>query len=153
VAHSAPSIDAEDAERTPPIIALDTADHLLTLGTTGYAKRYGVDLERRLTLLAEGTTLVGQDRMIANGTPSGLLSVRFHLAPKVMVRRVSGEGLVRLVLPNGAVWSFLWEGADFHEEESVRQSSYLGFHKTRQLVLETEAAADREIAWIFTLEQ
>ncbi|UXN75537.1 heparinase II/III family protein [Devosia sp. A8/3-2] len=126
---------------------------MLTLGTTGYAKRYGVDPERRLTLLAEGTTLVGQDRMIANGTPSGLLSVRFHLAPKVMVRRVSGEGPVRLVLPNGAVWSFLWEGADFHEEESVRQSSYLGFHKTRQLVLETEAAADREIARIFTLEQ
>jgi uncharacterized heparinase superfamily protein len=61
--------------------------------------------------------------------------------------------MVRLVLPNGQVWSFLWEGAQCHEEESVRQSAYLGFHKTRQLVLETEVAADREIAWIFTLEQ
>jgi uncharacterized heparinase superfamily protein len=57
------------------------------------------------------------------------------------------------VLPNGQVWSFLWEGAECREEESVRQSAYVGLHKTRQLVLETEVAADREIAWIFTVEQ
>ena len=106
-----------------------------------------------ITLLSEGTTLVGQDRMIAKGTPSGLLAVRFHLAPGVMVRRNRGEGIVRLVLPNGAVWSFLWEGAAFREEESVRQSAYVGFHKTRQLVLEADVAADAEVAWIFTLEQ
>src|SRR5690606_17833967 len=114
---------------------------------------FGVELERRLTLLSEGTTLVGQDRMIATGTPSGLLAIRFHLAPGVTVRRNGDEGIVRLVLPNGAVWSFLWEGARFRDEESVRQSAYVGFHKTRQLVLETEVAANAEVAWIFTLEQ
>ena len=154
VAHSGPTIDAEDAlPSDAPIVALDAADHLLTLATNGYARRFGVTLERRLTLLSEGTTLVGQDRMIANGTPSGLLAIRFHLAPGVMVRRNRGEGIVRLVLPNGAVWSFLWEGAQFREEESVRQSAYLGFHKTRQLVLEADVAADAEVVWIFTLEQ
>jgi len=154
VAHSAPTIDAEDApaERAPAM-TLDSADHLLTLTSTGYGKRFGVDLERRLTLLSGGTTLVGQDRMVAHGTPSGLLAIRFHLAPGIMVRRNRGDGIVRLVLPNGAVWSFLWEGATFREEESVRQSSYLGFHKTRQLVLEADVAADAEVAWIFTLEQ
>ena len=57
------------------------------------------------------------------------------------------------MLPKGAVWSFLWEGAHFREEESVRQSAYVGFHKTRQLVLEADVAADAEVAWIFTLEQ
>ncbi len=154
VAHSAPTIDAEDAMVTgAPSMTLDPADHVLTLSCDGYAKRFGVELERRLTLLSGGTTLVGQDRVIAAGEPSGLLSIRFHLAPGVMVRRNRGEGIVRLVLPNGAVWSFLWEGADCREEESVRQSSYLGFHKTRQLVLETEVTADTEVAWIFTLEQ
>jgi uncharacterized heparinase superfamily protein len=154
VAHSAPTIDAEDAAALPPPrMTLDAADQLLILTTSGYAKRFGVDVERRITLLAEGTTLVGQDRMIASGTPSGLLAVRFHLAPNVMVRRNRGEGIIRLVLPNGAVWSFLWEGASFREEESVRQSAYLGLHKTRQLVLEADVAADAEIAWIFTLEQ
>lgn len=154
IAHSAPTIDAEDAASAPPpTMSLNAADQLLTLTTAGYAKRFGVDIERRITLLAEGTTLVGQDRMIANGTPSGLLAVRFHLAPGVMVRRNRGEGIVRLVLPNGVVWSFLWEGASFRDEESVRQSAHVGFHKTRQLVLEAEVVADAEIAWILTLEQ
>ncbi len=168
IAHSAPTIDGQDANPlrlsgplagrllssgTPPLLRLDAADHLLTLKTAGYAKRFGVELERRLTLLAEGTTLVGQDRMIATGTPSGNLDLRFHLAPGVMVRRNRGEGIVRLVLPNGAVWSFLWEGAELHEEDSVRQSSYVGFHKTHQLVLEADVVAGAEIAWIFTLEQ
>jgi uncharacterized heparinase superfamily protein len=169
IAHSAPTIDAEDAQPVAttgamsgrllqaggvPKMTLDAADHLLTITSSGYARRFGVDLERRLTLLSGGTTLVGQDRMIANGTPKqGLLAVRFHLAPGVMVRRNRGEGIVRLVLPNGAVWSFLWEGAEFHEEDSVRQSSYVGFAKTRQLVLETEVTPGAEVAWIFTLEQ
>ncbi|MGB3335803.1 MAG: heparinase II/III family protein [Devosia sp.] len=155
VAHSGPTIDAEDAiGSSDPTISLETADHLLTLSTEGYARRFGVTLERRLTLLSGGTTLVGQDRMVASGnTPSGLLAVRFHLAPGIMVRRNRGEGIVRLVLPNGAVWSFLWEGAHFREEESVRQSAYVGLHKTRQLVLEADVAADAEVAWIFTLEQ
>jgi uncharacterized heparinase superfamily protein len=170
VAHSAPTIDAEDADPVrssgmlagrltqsgpEPMMELDTADHLLSLTTSGYAKRFGVDLERRLTLLSGGTTLVGQDRMIANGpvAPDGLLAVRFHLAPGVLVRRNDGEAIVRLVLPKGAVWSFLWEGAELHEEDSVRQSSHIGFHKTRQLVLEADVQAGAEIAWIFTLEQ
>lgn len=154
VAHSSPTIDAEDAPTAPPpVMTLEPADQLLSLTSLGYARRFGVNVERRITLLSGGTTLVGQDQMIANGTPSGLLAVRFHLAPGVMVRRNSGEGIVRLVLPNGAVWSFLWEGARFREEESVRQSAYVGLHKTRQLVLEADVVAGGEIAWIFTLEQ
>lgn len=154
VAHSGPTIDAEDADGSrAPGLQLDSADHLLTLTSAGFGKRFGVTLERRLTLLSGGTTLVGQDRMLATGTPSGLLAIRFHLAPGIMVRRNRGDGIVRLVLPNGAIWSFLWEGAQLREEESVRQSAYLGFHKTRQLVLEADVAADAEVAWIFTLEQ
>jgi uncharacterized heparinase superfamily protein len=154
IAHSAPTVDAEDAsERVGAKMTLTPADHLLTLHTEAYAKRFGVDIERRITLLSGGTTLVGQDRMIAKTTPSGLLALRFHLAPGVLVRRNRSDGIARLVLPNGAVWSFLWEGADLREDESVRQSAYVGLQKTHQLVLEAEVAADAEIAWIFTLEQ
>ena len=154
VAHSAPTIDAEDAiSATDQRMMLDANDHLLTLTTGGYTKRFGAEIERRITLLSGGTTLVGQDRIIAKGTPSGLLAVRFHLAPGVIVRRNGDEGIVRLVLPSGAVWSFLWEGADFRDEESVRQSAYVGLHKTRQLVLEADVTATTDIAWIFTLEQ
>jgi uncharacterized heparinase superfamily protein len=58
-----------------------------------------------------------------------------------------------VVLTNGMVWTFLWEGAEFREEDSVRQSAYFGFHRTRQLVLEAPVADGAEIAWIFTLEE
>jgi len=163
IAHSAPTIDAEDAvapsrgvfaDGTPaPAMTLDTAEHMLVMTTSGYAGRFGAAIERRLTLLAGGTTLVGQDRIIADGTPEGHLAIRFHLAPGIRVRRSGGEGIVRLTLPDGQLWSFLWEGASLREDDSVRQSAYLGFNRTRQLVLEAEVAPGREIAWIFTRDQ
>jgi len=159
VAHSSPTIDAEGpGQRSARAgaegpMALDTGEHMLTMTSSGYAARFGAEIERRLTLLSEGTTLVGQDRILASGEPQGLLALRFHLAPGVKVRRTTGEGIARLVLPNGMVWSFLWEGAQFLEEDSVRQSAYLGFHRTRQLVLEANISAATEVAWIFTLEQ
>ncbi|MGV8833869.1 MAG: heparinase II/III family protein [Devosia sp.] len=153
VAHSGPTIDSADAAAfPPPTMTLAPADQLLTITTAGYARRFGVDIERRITLLSGGTTLVGQDRMIAHGSASGLLSVRFHLAPGVQLDRNRNAGMVRLILPNEAVWSFLWEGAAFRDEESVRQSAFVGLHKTRQLVLEADVVAGSEIAWIFTLE-
>lgn len=170
VAHSAPTINAQSAapirdkgmlaglpvhSGPAPAIGLNAGDQVLTLSNDGYAGRFGVRLERRLTLISGGTTLVGQDHMLALGkTPiSGVICIRFHLAPGIMVRRDGGEGLVRLVLPNGRVWSFLWEGAELREEDSVRQSASVGFFRTRQLVLEAEVEASREIAWILTSEQ
>lgn len=163
IAHSAPTIDAEDALPRPkglfgaavphPAMELDPTQHMLALRSAGYASRFGCEIERRLTLLSNGTTLVGQDRIVPQGTPQGLLAIRFHLAPGVTVRRSTGEGIVRLDLPDGSVWSFLWEGARFREEDSVRQSAYLGFNRTRQLVLEADVTPEGEVAWIFTREQ
>jgi uncharacterized heparinase superfamily protein len=158
VAHSAPTFDTDDTPQrarrasAPPGLALDKPEHMLVMTTSHLSAQYGVEIERRLTLLSEGTTLVGQDKLIADGSPQGHLAVRFHLGPGVTVRRTSGESIARLILPNQQVWSFLWEGASFREDDSVRQSAYLGFHRTKQLVLEAEATAGREIAWIFTLE-
>jgi uncharacterized heparinase superfamily protein len=159
VAHSSPTIDAEGAAQDhsraskPRPMVLETGEHMLTMTSAGFAPRFGAEVERRLTLLSGGTTLVGQDRVLSSGEGHGLLALRFHLAPGIKVKRTAGEGIARLVLPNGAVWSFLWEGAQCREEDSVRQSAYLGFHRTRQLVLETNVAAGTEVAWIFTLEQ
>ncbi len=161
VAHSAPCFEPDDVPKKarkghasePPRLELDKAEHMLVMTTGTLPEAPGLRIERRLTLLSEGTTLVGQDRLIATEDVRGLLSVRFHLGPGVTLRRTSGDSIARLVLPNRQVWSFLWEGATLREDDSVRQSAYLGFHRTRQLVLEAEATAGREIAWIFTLEQ
>jgi uncharacterized heparinase superfamily protein len=152
IAHSAPTIDDEDSVAADPAsVTLDTHEHMLAMTATGHG---GMIIERRMTLLSEGTTLVGQDRIVSGADNlHHRLAVRFHLGPGVMVRRIGNEGIARLVLPNGMIWSFLWEGADFHDEESVRQSAYLGFHRTRQLVLEADAVPGAEVAWILTLEQ
>jgi uncharacterized heparinase superfamily protein len=167
IAHAGPTINALSAASIPirgplknrvvpigsdPEMASEEADHSLVMRTHGYADRFGVVLERRLTLLADGHSLVGQERMLkARGRLSGACAIRFHLAPKTVVRQ-AGD-MLKLQLASGQVWNFLWEGADMRVEDSVRQSAYFGFHRTRQLVLDAPVAAGHEISWIFTLDE
>lgn len=160
IAHSSPTIEDEDAfipsrkRKTMPMpdMELVPTEHTLIVPTIGYADRFGAEIERRLTLLGDGSTLVGQDRIIPTGTPKGHLSIRFHLAPGIAVHAPVGEGMRRLTLPNGQVWSFLWEGASLRQDDSVRQSAYLGFNRTIQLVLEADIAEVAEVGWILTRE-
>jgi len=162
IAHSSPTIEDEDAflpgkgrkakDAPVPDMELVPSEHMLSVASIGYATRFGAEIERRLTLLGDGTTLVGQDRVVQTGTPSGHLSIRFHLAPGISVQAPVGEGMRRLTLPNGEVWSFLWEGATLRQDDSVRQSAYLGFHRTIQLVLEADVAPGTEVGWILTRE-
>ena len=135
-----------------PDIATDEADHSLIMRTHGYADRFGVVLERRLTLLAEGNSLVGQERMLkARGRMSGACAIRFHLAHQTQVSQ-AGD-MLKLKLASGAVWNFLWEGADMRVEDSVRQSAYFGFHRTKQIVLDVVVGDVHEVSWIFTLDE
>jgi len=169
IAHSGVSIDTESAadiaEKGPlkgrlraraPAgeIGLDAGEHVLNLATDGFARTFGVRLERSLTLLSEGKTLVGQDRVVATGAGavSGLMSIRFHLAPGAGVELGEGGDMLLVRLANGAEWTFLWEGAEMRLDDSVRQSASVGFNPTVQIVLETPVAAGHEIAWIFTGE-
>lgn len=169
VAHSGPTINAMSAAVVPlkgpmagrlvprgaanPELRVQPSDPSLMLQTDGYARRFGVMLERRMTLMAEGKTLVGQDRMTATpgGALSGMCTVRFHLASGTKLYAAEDENLLRMQLASGSMWTFIWEGAEMRVEDSVRQSAYFGFHRTRQIVLEAEVENGREIAWIFTL--
>lgn len=168
IAHSGPTMDGQSADTIiergpfkgrlsaggpPGKVEISSADNAMMLTMGSYARSNALFIERRITLLSGGTTLVGQDRLqpVDGKEPTGTLALRFHLAPGTMVRR-AGDELVRLILANGAVWTFLWEGAELYEDESVRHSASLGFHKTRQLVLESAARADTEVAWVFTRE-
>lgn len=167
VAHSAPTINAMSAatiaSRGPlagRVVGIGAASEItanevdlsLLLRTHGYEDRFGVTLERRLTLLAEGKTLVGQDRLVpVSGRVSGACAIRFHLAPHAEIEE--RPDLLRLRLGSGAIWSFLWEGADMRVEDSIRQSAHFGFHRTRQIVLDVLAEEADEVSWIFTLEE
>ena len=167
IAHSCPTINALSAalvvahgpragrlvpHGAPPEISAEEADQSLLIRSHAYEGRFGVSLERRLTLLAEGKTLVGQDRLVHKRRDvSGAATIRFHLAPQTEVAD-TGD-LMRLTLASGAVWTFLWEGAELRLEDSVRQSAYFGFYRTKQLVLEALVADAEEVSWIFTLEE
>lgn len=167
IAHSCPTINALSAAHIPergplahrvvpighdPEMAAEEADHSLVMRTHGYEDRFGVVLERRLTLLAEGNSLVGQERMYkARGRMSGACAIRFHLAHQTTVRQ-TGD-MLKLRLASGQVWNFLWEGADMRVEDSVRQSAYFGFHRTKQIVLDLLVGDVQEVSWIFTLDE
>ena len=167
IAHSAPTINAISAANIPtsgplknrvvrigklPELAAEEADHSLVMRCHGYEDRFGVVLERRLTLLAEGSSLVGQERMHkARGRMSGACAIRFHLAHQTSVHQ-AGD-MLKLKLASGQVWNFLWEGADMRVEDSVRQSAYFGFHRTKQIVLDMLVGDVHEVSWIFTLDE
>jgi uncharacterized heparinase superfamily protein len=167
IAHSAPTINALSAAQVvargplagrlvpigrAPEITAEEADQSLVMRTHSYEDRFGVTIERRLTLLAEGKTLVGQDRLVHKRQHvTGACAIRFHLAHQTEV--TDAGDLMRLKLASGQTWTFLWEGAELRVEDSVRQSAYFGFHRTRQLVLDVLAADASEVSWIFTLEE
>jgi uncharacterized heparinase superfamily protein len=82
---------------------------------------------------------------------SGACAIRFHLAHQTQVAQVGD--MLKLRLASGQVWNFLWEGADMRVEDSVRQSAYFGFRRTRQIVLDALVADTDEVSWIFTLDE
>ncbi len=166
LAHDAPTIDGVSAAAIrrfgplagrlaarggAPKLVVDAADDTLTVRTQGFADRFGVAVERQLTLLGNGRSLVGQDRFIAaDKKVSGTCTTRFHLAPGAEV--LPADDLVRIRLASGAMFVFLWEGASLAIDESIRQSAHYGSHRTKQIVLAAPVSETLEVSWIFTLE-
>jgi uncharacterized heparinase superfamily protein len=168
-AHSAPTVDRHSpahvitrgpdagtlvAEGAAPELDVDADEQVLKLTSHAYEGPAGVTLERWLTLLMGGDTLVGQDRVTAATAGTGItgreITIRFHLGPGIDAEREQGENIIRLTPASGNAWSFLWEGATAEIDESVRQSAYFGFYRTRQIVLTAPLSNGLEVAWILT---
>ncbi|HHG91136.1 MAG TPA: hypothetical protein ENJ90_11770 [Devosia sp.] len=163
-AHSGPTIDDHSSARfgghgvlfsygDKPKIEVGRSEPEIVARTGAFRSRFGIEIERRVSLVSSGATLVGQDRMIAPGGLrkfSGNLMQRFHLAAGAVAQRVGEEEIIHIRLKSGAVWTFLWEGSQARIEQSVRQSAHIGFYRTQQIVLEAPVVPDAEIAWIFT---
>ncbi|VAW14004.1 Heparinase II/III-like [hydrothermal vent metagenome] len=165
-AHSGPTINDQSAARIggrgvlyatgeEPFVEVGQTEPTITARTSAYRSRFGVEIERQVSLMSFGRTLVGQDRVrtpLGQQEFSGKLMQRFHLAPGAKAIRAKGEEIINIRLQSGAMWTFLWEGATARIENSVRQSAHIGYYRTQQIVLEAPLAADLEIAWIFTLQ-
>lgn len=163
VAHSAPSIDGQSAARIgrdgklealggAPEIEVARSEPTITARNDGFQSRFGIILERQMSLFSEGETLVGRDRILSPRRKIGgqALTMSFHLGPGVTAEADRYKDLVRLTMRDGELWHFLWEGATVRVDESVRQSSHVGFHRTAQIILQTPLKMDGELAWLFT---
>jgi len=162
-AHSGPTIDDQSSARISggvlhsfgdkPLLEVSVDEPEIMARSGAFRSRFGVEIERRVSLMNSGLTLVGQDKLIAPGGRrkfSGNFLQRFHLAPGAVAERVGEEEIIHIRLPSGAVWTFLWEGSDARIEQSVRQSAHIGFYRTHQIVLQSPLVPEAEIAWIFT---
>ena len=163
-AHSGPSIDDNSTARFSgggvlsslgdfDFIEVGEDEPEILARISAFRAKYGVDIERRVTLLTGGDTLVGQDRTVGvDGRKSytGTFMQRFHLAPGAKASFSPGGEMIKIDLQSGAVWTFLWEGAVAKVEPSVRQSAYLGYYNTQQIVVECEVDPETEVSWIFT---
>ena len=165
-AHSAPTIDDESSGRITaggvlvshgekPVLDISNHSPEIVAQSGAYRSRFGVEIERQISFLSGGETLVGQDRIIVPGGRrrfAGTFMQRFHLAPGAIAERSATEEMITIRLKSGAVWTFLWESASAKIAQSARQSAHIGYHRTQQIVLESELGRDVEVAWIFTLQ-
>lgn len=91
----------------------------------GYARRFGLIHERRLTLSSDGRKLDGEDRLYPapkarrrRADPLGF-AVRFHLAPGIEITTTAdGQGAL-LRIRGGAVWQFRCRGGQLAVEDSL----------------------------------
>ncbi len=91
----------------------------------GYARRFGLIHERRLTLTPDGRQLGGEDRLYPSPRARRrraepiAFATRFHLAPGVEVTTTAdGQGAL-LRLRGGAVWQFRCRGGRLNVEDSL----------------------------------
>lgn len=117
----------------------------------GYARAFGLEHARKLTLSPHGDRLTGSDTLSRKDSAQKTqhaFAVRFHIHPDVRCSLNQG-GDVLLKLPNGEGWRFHAGGGDVALEDSV----YLGsdvIRRTEQLVVSgwiTDRPA--EIHWVF----
>ncbi len=115
----------------------------------GYLRRFGLVHARQLSLSADGTRLIGKDRLVPKMVRRGQcqVAIRFHLHPDIRVSPAQGGGLL-LKLPGGEGWRFRSAG-----EPAIEESLYVASQTPRrceQIVITGEVGRETlELAWMF----
>ena len=129
-------------------------------GHDGYARRFGMLVNRRLFLSPDGQDLRGEDaidpapRSVLKRRPDRDFDVRFHLGPGVSATPTADGAGALLKLPGGRVWAMKARVAGGGGRVGIEASLWIdpdgAMIKTQQLVINgrTEKAAAR-IAWSF----
>jgi uncharacterized heparinase superfamily protein len=119
----------------------------------GYARRFGLIHERRLTLSPDGRQLAGEDRLYPaekrrRRAENIAFAARFHLAPAVEVTATAdGQGAI-LRLRGGAAWQFRCRGGQLMLEDSVWIDGAARPQQTLMLAVTGETPPDgMTISW------
>ncbi len=134
----------------------DAGSATLAIQHDGYAPRFGLLHQRRLTLQDDGKRLDGVDRLRAavpgDAIEARPFALRFHIHPNVRLKRVRDGHAVLLAPPDGTRWLFEtpWI-ADV--EESIFFAAPDGPRACAQIVIEGETRDGLEVSWSFKLAQ
>ncbi len=136
-----------------PLRARSETGETLTLGHRGFLDTLGYAIERQLTLPDAFAGLFGRDRFIdlTGAAPRRVVTLAFHLNPRVVPVRLSRPEMVVLRLPDAKPGEdqFLFEaqGCQIHIEESRVFEAGSPNHRSHCLVIEMEIAGSSEIGW------
>jgi uncharacterized heparinase superfamily protein len=119
----------------------------------GYADRYGITHERRISLTDAGDRLEGVDSFLApSGNPpnrSGKdeFAIRFHLHPAVHATvREDGKSVI-MELPDGERWEFETDAPEIALEESILFVDARGSRATDQIVIYGRVQHISTVSW------
>ena len=120
----------------------------------GYSRGFGLLHRRTLTLGNDGKELRGRDELVPRGRrkpKSGApFSIRFHLAAGIEPTVTADAMGAILRSPGAPPWNFRSRGAAIAVEESLMVDGNALPHRTMQLVINGETAADgAEVQWLF----
>ncbi|MFM7028693.1 MAG: heparinase II/III family protein [Chakrabartia sp.] len=119
----------------------------------GYARRFGFEHRRSITLMADGRDLRGEDVLApisGRKSQAGSFAVRFHLGLGVEAQPTAdGQGAL-LRLPDGGLWQFRAQGGALGIDDSIWVDGLGQMHATVQLVVSGEAPAGGALVnWAF----
>lgn len=126
---------------------------VITARHNGYAGRFGIVHERRLSLSDAGDLLEGVDSFF---TPSGQpvrrsgkdsFAIRFHLHPSVRVSRSETSRGVSMELPDGERWEFETDSLEPVVEESILFGESRGSSDTDQIVVYGRVQQNQSVSW------
>lgn len=143
-------VDGPDEVKAERAVDEDGA-HFVIASHNGFAERFGLIHERRIKLSPSGQRLDGIDRLLPTRGGRGRgakieFTIRFHLHPNVVARRLSDPGHVQLSLPDGETWQFAAD-QEVTLEESIFFSETHGNLRTSQLVITGRAPNRDSVAW------
>jgi len=126
---------------------------VITARHNGYASRYGILHERRLTLSNAGDRLEGIDSFLTRSgktvSKSGkdAFAIRFHLHPSVQARQSEDGRKILMELPGGERWEFEADSLEVELEESILFTEARGSRGTDQIVIHGLVQHAPNVTW------